>query len=376
MKKLILTAAFTVAPSMALAQETPAVEGSATVAPSAQTPARADAPSSAHTVQRGDTLWDLSQRYLGSPWYWPKVWSYNPEIANPHWIYPGNAVRFYSGGDEVPTQVEVGNGPEEVDESAMVEDGEKVMVTGQIGYVPKKTITLAGSSFVTAKEIEESGKIVGSFSERSILSYPEQFYGNFTNGKAPKLGQTYIIYRNLGEIRHPVGDELVGYMTKIGGVAKVVRVEKGGYATMAITHQYAEIERGDNIGPSSEPVVHSVSTRPNEKDIKDAYVVGNAVRFLSVNGEHSVILVDKGSDDGVKPGNIFTAWRQNDFLEGDNIRNPERIDTQYPREDIGTCIAFDVKTKASTCLVVGSMREIVRGDHLEMRTNRRPSASR
>jgi nucleoid-associated protein YgaU len=51
---------------------------------------RETAPGEVHTVVKGDTLWDLSQNYLGSPWYWPKVWSYNPEIANPHWIYPGN----------------------------------------------------------------------------------------------------------------------------------------------------------------------------------------------------------------------------------------------------------------------------------------------
>src|SRR5262245_26354090 len=47
---------------------------------------RETAPGEEHTVVRGDTLWDLSQRYLGNPWYWPKVWSYNPQIDNPHWI--------------------------------------------------------------------------------------------------------------------------------------------------------------------------------------------------------------------------------------------------------------------------------------------------
>ena len=64
-----------------------------------------------HTVEHGDTLWDLSQKYLGNPWYWPKVWSYNPQIANPHWIYPGDQVKFYPGaaGDsEAPAQVRRG----------------------------------------------------------------------------------------------------------------------------------------------------------------------------------------------------------------------------------------------------------------------------
>ena len=71
----------------------------------------ASAPAEVHSVVKGDTLWDLSQRYLGSPWYWPKVWSYNPEIANPHWIYPGNRVRFFRSGEEVPAEVEVASEP-------------------------------------------------------------------------------------------------------------------------------------------------------------------------------------------------------------------------------------------------------------------------
>src|SRR5262245_30348463 len=51
--------------------------------------------SETHAVQSGDTLWDLCSKYLNSPWYWPKIWSYNPQITNPHWIFPGNELRFY-----------------------------------------------------------------------------------------------------------------------------------------------------------------------------------------------------------------------------------------------------------------------------------------
>src|SRR6476620_4722624 len=76
-----------------------------TLAPGAATPEKGGA-GTQHTVVRGDTLWDLSQKYLGSPWYWPKVWSYNPEIANPHWIYPGNQVRFFPNGEEAPARVD------------------------------------------------------------------------------------------------------------------------------------------------------------------------------------------------------------------------------------------------------------------------------
>src|SRR5688572_1967617 len=63
--------------------------------------------SETHLVQGGDTLWDLCSKYLNSPWYWPKIWSYNPQITNPHWIYPGNELRFYPSDENLPTPVAV-----------------------------------------------------------------------------------------------------------------------------------------------------------------------------------------------------------------------------------------------------------------------------
>ena len=88
----------------------PAAAGDAAPPPLAvdvQTPsAEAAPPPDTYTVKPGDTLWDLSGRFLNNPWYWPKIWSYNPEITNPHWIYPGNLLKFFPGAEEAPTRVE------------------------------------------------------------------------------------------------------------------------------------------------------------------------------------------------------------------------------------------------------------------------------
>src|SRR5512133_1801136 len=83
-------------------------------APAAAAGQGAVPPPDTYTVRPGDTLWDLSGRFLNNPWYWPKVWSFNPEITNPHWIDPGQLLRFYPSAEEVPTRVEPVAGAEEV----------------------------------------------------------------------------------------------------------------------------------------------------------------------------------------------------------------------------------------------------------------------
>ncbi len=358
------------------ADEAPAGEGSARL----QGGAPAAAPegnTSAHTVEKGDTLWDLSQKFLGSPWYWPKVWSYNPEIANPHWIYPGNVVRFVGAGEEGPTQVEAGTGPEDVEEGSMViDDDDRVAVAGQIGYVPKKAVSLQSTGFVTTAEVEESGSITGSFGESTMLSFPNTVYAEFKNNKSARLGETFVVFRPGGELVHPTTQVVVGYLTKIVGAVRVVRVDKGGVSTLAIDKQFDEIKRGDLLGPLGESLLRTVAARPNDREIKDAVIVGAVTTYLSQHAEHSMIIIDRGADDGVKPGNTFIITRQHDPSDYRAIVHPEVIDERWPKEDVAACMAFEVKSKASTCLMTRSMREVVKGDRVEMRAAGTRSAMR
>lgn len=382
MRHLLLTAALTMltfAPTSAFAQsddedmqggdDESAPEGSSTIAPEKRSKpsstGKASSPGTQHTVEKGDTLWDLSQKFLGSPWYWPKVWSYNPEIANPHWIYPGNEVRFYGTGEEVPTQVEVGQPEEEVEQGEMYDD--RVNQVGQIGFRPKNAVSVVTPGFVTNREVEDSGAIYGSFAESTMLSFPDRIYVKFK--KQPRLGETYLVFRNVGEVIHPVTKDPIGYMTAILAEVKVIRVDKNNGATVSLFKQYDEVLRGDLVGPVNEPVMRAVAPRPNERDVKDAILVADVRRYPGMLGEHSLAIIDKGADDGVKVGNVFTFWRQHDPYPQDRLMQPTMTDEEFPREDIGTCIAFEVKAKASICLVSSSLRELVRGEHAEIRVN-------
>lgn len=391
MRKLILTAAlaFAVVPGLAFAQsdendentgggdDESMTEGGATVAPekksSPSSTGKASSPGTQHTVERGDTLWDLSQKYLGSPWYWPKVWSYNPEIANPHWIYPGNEVRFFGSGEEVPTQVEVGT--EKAVEESDLYDG-AVSVAGDIGFRPKNSVSVQLPGFVTNREIEESGRIVGSFAESAELTFADHIYIKFAK-KAPRLGEIYVIYRNGGEVIHPVTKSPIGHMTYVMAEVKVIRVDKDNHGTVQVWKQYDEVLRGDLVGPApTEPIIRQVAARPNERDVKEAVVVADTRLYPTLLGEHQTVIIDKGADDGVKVGNVFTVFRQHDPLPVEALLQPSRLEEQYPTEDIGQCVAFEVKAKATICLVSRSLRDIVRGDHCEIRASGSRRASR
>jgi hypothetical protein len=349
------------------------VEGSAEVVPE-----KSGGSSTSHTVAKGDTLWDLSQKFLGSPWYWPKVWSYNPEIANPHWIYPGNQVRFIPTGEEVPTQVEVGNGPEEeVEPAQMIDDTDRVQVSGKIGYTPKNGVSVRLEGFVTSKEVEEAGVIAGSFAESQILSFPEQLYVRFKKSAPVKMGEPYVIYRTATQISHPVTGADFGYLTVVLGTAKVVRwSEKEKIATLEIVGDWDEIQRGDLVGPAAENFFKIVAPRPNAKEVKGGYVVSGGRYWFTAYAEHEQMLIDKGSEQGVEVGNVFTIFRQMDSDQhGDPILRPNELDERWPKEDVGSCLAVEVKSKTTTCILTRSMREIVPGDHVELRVRSGGGAS-
>lgn len=368
------------APAWAQADEqedSPAgMEGSATVEtpPKTSEPAPKEAPNAAHTVERGDTLWDLSRKYLGSPWYWPKVWSYNPEIANPHWIYPGNNVRFY-GAEDQPSQVEVGTEVPDIEQGAMVEDDERVSVSGQLSFRPKNAYRAALPGFVTVKELEESPRVVGSFSEETNLTTTRTVYVDVSVKKTLKVGDQTVFFRELGEVVHPATQAFFGYLTQVVGEGRVLAVDsKKNIATVLITQAFYEVLRGDSVSPAGESVVRNVSPRPNERSVKGGTLI-KAIDGVNTPAESFFVIIDRGADEGVKVGNFFTILRSGDM--GDPTRfYLNTNDPALPREPVGRCIVMDVKSKSNICLITSSLRELRVGDEADLEAGAARTASR
>lgn len=357
----------------------PSLEGSGTAADEGR---GAVPPPDTYTVRPGDTLWDLSGRFLNNPWYWPKIWSYNPEIANPHWIYPGNLIRFYPAADEAPARVEpVAAAAEEPEvpvreledfskadmaEPPSEEESDAVAVSGpyKIAYVPPKSKYARHDTFVTPRELAESGAITAAFEEKIMLSTQDRAYAKFQGRADVKQGETYVVYKTERPIYHPDTKELWGYQSMVLGSAKVVAVEEKA-ATLIIQGSYDAIERGALLGPWTEKSYRPVARRPNRAAI-DGRIIATQLDVITMAGEHHVVFVDRGAKDGVEEGNLFTVVRSGDLYGKDPYQAP--WDPSLPKEDVGQLLVIDVKERASAALVTRSMKELVIGDRVEMRS--------
>jgi hypothetical protein len=421
MTRTILVALLALAPALGLAQGAPrpVAEGGPAIAPpphtaglggaaaagpevQAQAPANeAVPPPDTYTIKPGDTLWDLSGRFLNNPWYWPKIWSYNPEISNPHWIYPGNVLKFYPSQEEAPTRVEpVGPGTpiaaatgaeeaaaaaeaeEELEPAkeledlsradlkapAPVEQTDAVAVAGpyKIGFIPHRSRYALHDTFVTPRELAESGEITAAFEEKAMLATLDRAYARFQKPAEVKVGETYIVYKTKGAVRHPSAKdqkEIFGYQSQIIGAAKVVAVEDKA-ATLVITQALEPIERGALLGPWSQKFYRPVDRRPNKKAIA-GQIIGTQYEVVTQYGEHHMVFLDRGEKDGVEEGNVFTVLRSGEQYAQD-LRKAT-WDDNLPIEVVGQLLVVDVKENASTALVTRSLKELLLGDRVEMR---------
>jgi hypothetical protein len=348
-------------------------------------------PPDTYTVKPGDTLWDLSGRFLNNPWYWPKIWSYNPEISNPHWIYPGNLLKFYPSAEEAPTRVEpvpelgpetpIAEAEEEEEPEAVpeledlsradlkgpagVEESEAVAVAGpyKVGYVPPRSRFARRDTFVTPRELAESGSIRAAFEEKLMLSSLDRAYADFGRPADVQVGETYVVYRTARPIYHPVTNELFGYQSEILGTAKVVAVNDEA-ATLVIGQTLQPIERGAMLGPWTQKLFRPIDRRPNQKAV-DGRIIAAQVDVVTQMGEHHVVFLDKGERDGVEEGNVFTVLRAGDQY-GRDPHQPT-FDSDLPIEAVGDLLVVDVKEKASAALVTRSLKELMIGDRVEMR---------
>lgn len=314
----------------------------------------------AHAVAPGDTLWDLCAKYLNSPWYWPKIWSYNPQLTNPHWIFPGNEIRFYPGDEQLPTEIDVGRGLAIEDDDLIVPgvltDEELVTTVGTIetGRTTADSVVSTFATFLSTDELDRAGRLEGSISDGFMLTDFDLVYveGNPSLQRGDKVG----VYRASRRIKHPVTGENYGYALELVAGIEVTETYPE-VASARIFRSFRPVERGDLVAPLPESWGLRVQPTPATTTVK-GYVLETAGDVLGAIGEHHLLYLDRGRNHGVQVGNLFTVYHRGDRYTGRT--------KGFPNEPVGRVMVLDVREEASTALIVSSNFEINVGDKVEM----------
>ncbi len=312
---------------------------------------RNDAPDR-YTVVRGDTLWDISGRFLQHPWQWPEVWRVNPQIDNPHLIYPGDIVYLYDCGGRPCLGLERGQG--------VVRLSPEVRTTPRreaIEPIPLEAVRLflRDHRVITDPEaLDELAYVVGGNDGRLISGAGDRFYAR---GDVPAGGRVGIYRRGERYLDAATG-EVLGLELESVGEARQRRQEDD-IAVLEATEATQEIRNGDIVLPLEERVLVT-EFQPRAPDHRvDGRIlsVPGGVRFI---GRLQMVALDRGTRDGLAPGHVLAVEQRGELV--DDPRTGEML--RLPGEDAGLVMVVRPYEKMSYGLVMQATRTLAVGDRL------------
>ncbi len=324
-----------------------------------------------YTVVKGDTLWELSGKFLTHPWQWPELWSHNTQIKNPHLIYPGDTLYFSMvngkpqlslSRSELPQAQTTPNSTCVLKEEdykygrknfAVSEDGKVLPCIREadlkqaIRLIPTETIAsyLTSPKVVDENEFNNAPYVVGFAGEHIIVGIGDRIY---VRSITEQNNLSYTIYRPGSAYISAETGEILGYEAQY--IADASLQQPGDPATLAITKANLEIRAGDRIMPNVEQdVALNYFPRPPEQSIKGSII--SVLGGVSQIGRYNVVVIDKGAADGLLVGHELNIYKSGKIVS--DAYSPIKNDVvNLPDEVAGTLMVFRPFERVSYALVM------------------------
>lgn len=302
----------------------------------------ADAPEE-YVVQVGDTLWDIAATFLRDPWYWPEIWYINPQVENPHLIYPGDVLALvYIDG---APRVTVGQaGSYRLSPQARI-----TPLTEAITSVSYDSISafLSRGVVIERNEVDSLPYLLATKGDHLIASAGNTIY---IRGTSAQPGERFNIVRVGDRLIDPETNDLIGYQgIEIG--EGTIRAS-GDPATMALTSSKQEAAQGDRLIPTSVEIPLNFFPKAPSSNI-DGQII-SVVNGVTQIGQYNVVVMNRGSNHGLGVGDVLTVWQRGavvrDRVEGGNVRLPD--------EEAGTVMVFKTYDRISYGLVMEATQAI------------------
>jgi hypothetical protein len=358
-------------PAAAPVEDTGAAAAEAMPAPVASQPAAEPSPQAPspvrlsptapdrYTVVKGDTLWDISGKFLQDPWFWPEIWQVNPQIENPHLIYPGDVISlvYVDGRPQLRLErggvaaLPPGTPTERLSPRVRVEPLGQAITT-----VPYDVIApfLSRPTVLSEEEVRLAPYILAMRNQHIVVGEGQPVYAR--SDEALPNGASYAVY-HVGEPYHdPDNNDVIGYEALYVGQGQVIR--EGDPATLMLTESRREVLAGDRLLPVEfDAPLNFYPSAPSTP------IEGRIVAVLdgvSRIGQYNIVVLNRGATDGLQQGHVLEIHQAGDVVydrfETDHwpgIRN-----VQLPEEYAGLVLVFRVLDEISYALVTQATNEI------------------
>ncbi len=280
-----------------------------------------------YVVVKGDTLWDISNKFFKDPWKWPQIWGFNKDtIKDPHWIYPGNVVMLdhatntlHFGEQIVPlTPAETALVPavpasiENIPDTKIQKYLPKIRVMDNdhnaIASIPTSLIAqfLSKPLIIENEEMDGAPTLIGSVENRTLLSFGDTA---FATGLPNDKGPLWQIYRPGKALIDPDTDQTLGYEAIYLGDARVLKFDS--VSTLNITKSVLDIQKGDNFIQTSEGFPNSYIPRSPPFKIKAKVI--SIYGGVDQAGQNAVITINKGRRDGLENGHVLALFKESEI---------------------------------------------------------------
>jgi len=300
-----------------------------------------------YIVKKGDTLWGIAGMYLVEPWLWPELWDVNPQIDNPHLIFPGDELYLVWVDGKPRLRVRRGR------DVKLTPNMRVTPLDLAIPIIPLDQIGpwLMRHRIMVADELNMSGYIFSGDQEHIISGPGDRVFGR---GFFPEDERAFGIYRTGSFYVDPITNEELGYQASEIGNAKLTSPESQDGKELESTRVTEEVRIGDRLLPLEERVLDATfQPRPPAVELEDAFMIAVDGGLTQI-GDMSIVVVNKGRREGLRIGDVLAVYQAGglmfDKIAEENVRLP---DTRA-----GLAMVFESFEKASYAVILKASRPL------------------